>query len=404
MPGVTPVLIALAAGAVVGLSPAFDWTHPYLRIVGDLFLLGLKMIVPPLIFFSMVTGVAGLGGLKKVRRVAVVTGIYFLGSMSLAVALGLFLVNAIRPGAGASLGAAADVPAAARRFEAAGPLDFVRDQLAAALVNPFRALADNDVMAIIVFALLLGSALASLGSRGQRVLDACGTVNDAVLKIALRFIRLAPYGAFALLALALNRGGVEALQALGKYSFTVLLGLGLHATITMPILLAVFARVNPLRFYAAMRPAAAVAFATASSNATLPVTLACVRDFLKIPPRIASFVLPLGATANMNGTALYEAVAAMFIAQAYGIELSAGAQVMVFVTATVAAIGAAGIPQAGLVTMAVVLKAVGLPLEGIGLILAVDKVLDMVRTTVNVLDDGVGCCIVTRHAGSPARS
>jgi Na+/H+-dicarboxylate symporter len=240
--------------------------------------------------------------------------------------------------------------------------------------------------------------LSLLGARGRPVLAWFDGVNEAVLRIALLIIRLAPVGAFCLLALAVAQGGWGALASLARYALTVVLGLGIHAGVTLPLLVRVAGGVSPLAFYRAMRPAAAVAFATASSNATLPVTLACVRSLLRVPAAVAEFVCPLGATANMNGTALYEAVAAVFIAQAYGIDLSIGQQVIVFVTATLAAIGAAGIPGAGLVTMALVLAAVGLPLEGLGLILAVDRVLDMCRTAVNVCDDGAGCVIVSRWA------
>lgn len=400
-PSVWPVLLAIPAGAAFGMVPQLAWTHPFLKLVGDVFLLGLKMVVPPLMFASIVVGAGGLGAAGGLGRVVWVTAAYFFVSMSLAVALGLALVNTIRPGTGLALGTPADVPEAARRFADVGPLEFLTRQLTGALANPVAALAEMNVLGIIVFALLLGVSLARLGRRGKPALEFFDSLNEGVLRIALLFVRLAPAGAFALLALVVARSGGGALVSLGKYAATVLLGLGLHAAITLPLLVRLGAGVGPLAFYRAMRPAAAVAFATASSNATLPVTLACVRGLLRIPARIADFVVPVGATANMNGTALYEAVAALFIAQAYGIELSWGAQVTVFFTATLAAIGAAGIPGAGLVTMALVLKAVGLPLEGIGLILAVDRVLDMCRTAVNVCDDGAGCAIVARWAKSP---
>jgi proton glutamate symport protein len=398
VPRLWPVLLALVLGAAVGLTGAATPLEPALRLVGDVFLLGLKMAVPPLIFASIVTGMASLGRVAAMGRVIRVTLFYFLGSMSLAVATGLLLVNAIRPGVGVNLGLAASVPERFHRYESVGALEFAHRQLTGALVNPFAALAEMNVLGIIVYALLFGAGLAVLGRKGQAGLAFFESVNEAAMWVAGLFIRMAPYGAFALLALALSRGGVGALLALGKYSLTVIAGLAVHAAVTLPALLWVFAGVSPWKFYVAMRPAVAVAFATASSNATLPVTLACVGKLLAVPERIARFVCPVGATANMNGTALYEAVAAVFIAQAYGIELSLPAQVLVFVTATLAAIGAAGIPEAGLVTMALVLNAVGLPLEGIGLILAVDKLLDMCRTAVNVCDDGVGAAIVARWA------
>jgi Na+/H+-dicarboxylate symporter len=216
------------------------------------------------------------------------------------------------------------------------------------------------------------------------------------MKLTDWVIQLAPVGVFALLASVVMETGPGIFANLGKYMATVLLGLAVHALVTLPLLLRLLGGVNPRKYFEKVASALTTSFSTASSSATLPVTIDCVENKAKISPRVSSFVLPLGATINMDGTALYESVAAVFIAQVYGIDLTIGQQVLIFLTATLAAIGAAGIPSAGLVTMAIVFNAVGLPLEGIGMILAVDRILDMCRTSVNVWGDTVGCAVVAR--------
>jgi proton glutamate symport protein len=237
--------------------------------------------------------------------------------------------------------------------------------------------------------------------RARPLLDFFQSLNDAMMKMADWIIKLTPVGVFALLAAVVAQTGPSIFANLGKYMVTVLLGLAVHAAITLPLLLKFVGRVNPAHYVPQLAPALTTAFSTSSSSATLPVTIDCVEDRAGVSPRVSSFVLPIGATINMDGTALYESIAAVFIAQVYGIDLTIGQQVLVFLTATLAAIGAAGIPSAGLVTMAIVLNAVGLPLEGIGMILAVDRILDMCRTTVNVWGDAVGCAVVARLEGEP---
>jgi proton glutamate symport protein len=238
--------------------------------------------------------------------------------------------------------------------------------------------------------------LTPLGDKGRPLTDLFESLNDAMMKLTDWVIRLAPIGVFALLAAVVVDTGPGIFANLGKYMATVLLGLAVHALVTLPLLLKLVGRASPKRFFSAVAPALTTAFSTASSSATLPLSIDCVETRAKVSSRVSSFVLPLGATINMDGTALYESVAAVFIAQVYGIDLSLGQQILIFLTATLAAIGAAGIPSAGLVTMAIVLNAVGLPLEGIGMILAVDRILDMCRTSVNVWGDTVGCAVVAR--------
>jgi len=265
--------------------------------------------------------------------------------------------------------------------------------------NLFNAMVRSDILPLIFFSLLIGAALSVLGERGKAAIDVFNTLNDAVMQLVHWMMMIAPLGIFGLIAARIGHAGgfsgfLPELLALGKYSFTVVFGLAFHAFVVLPIILLFFGKRNPLKFAAGMGAALLNAFSTASSSATLPLTMEGVKVENGISNRTASFVLPLGATINMDGTALYEAVAAMFIAQVYGISLGPVEQVVIFMTATLAAIGAAGIPEAGLVTMVIVLKAVGLPIEGIGLILTIDWLLDRFRTTVNVWGDSVGAGVI----------
>ncbi len=274
---------------------------------------------------------------------------------------------------------------------------FLRAQISKVLQNPFVALTTNNVLAVILFALMLGLILVRMGEQGRKVLDLAETLNEAMMRFVALVMKLTPIGVFSLMATQIARSGLDILFLLAKYMFCVVIGLLIHAVIVLPLILWVFGRVSPWRYFLQVRDALSVAFSTSSSSATLPVSLEVAENNAGIPKRVSGFVLPLGATINMDGTALYEAVAAMFIAQLYGIDLGLGPQALIFLTAGLAAVGAAGIPSAGTVTMVMVLAAVGLPIAGIGLILAVDRLLDMCRTTVNVWGDLVGAAILARY-------
>ena len=265
--------------------------------------------------------------------------------------------------------------------------------------NVFNAIVRMDILPLIFFSLLIGAALSVLGERGRPAISVISGLNDAVMRLVHWIMVLAPVGIFGLVAARIGHAGgfkgfLPELMAVGKYSFTVVLGLGVHGMVILPLILLLIARRNPLRYFKGMSTALLNAFSTASSSATLPLTMRAVEHENKISNRTGSFVLPLGATINMDGTALYEAIAAMFIAQVYGITLGPVDQAVIFLTATLAAIGAAGIPEAGLVTMVIVLRAVDLPIEGIGLILTIDWLLDRFRTTVNVWGDSVGAGVI----------
>lgn len=389
---VAGIALAFAGVAVFGeRMVAVEW-------MGDLFLEALKMIIIPLIVASMIVGITGLGDVRRLGRTGGLTVLYYAATTGLAVALGIVLVNLIRPGVGVPLGGMARPEQVAGR-EALGFTDIV---LSFVSDNVVKAMAETDVLPVIVFALLFGAVLTTIGAAGRPVIAFFAGVNEAIMKIVHLLMWFLPLGVFGLIAGRFARAGDlgEMIGGLGRYMATVLVGLAIHALIVLPLILWLFGRRNPYRYLANLATPLLTAFSTASSSATLPVTIEAVEEKNKVSKRAAYFVLPLGATINMDGTALYESVAAIFIAQALGVELTLGQQVMIFLTATLAAIGAAGIPQAGLVTMVIVLRAVGLPIEGIGLILAVDWLLDRFRTAVNVWGDACGAAVIDRQIAS----
>jgi len=392
------LVAGLTSSVMPGVAEAFSWLH----IVGDVFVAALKMLVVPVILSSLVVGTTSIGDMSKVGRLGGRAAAYYMLTACIAIAIGLVLVNVIEPGVGADLSGAKMTTQAEMGSDLTVDTllrDFLVSKDRGAIRNPFDALASGNVLGIILFALLLGGAITSIGEKGKPLLAFFRSLDAAVMKVIDWVMWLAPLGVFVLLQKSLADGGLGALKALAAYSGTVTAALAIHGLVALPIIVRVLGGMSPLTWLRGIRPALAVAFSTASSAATLPVTMDVCEENLDVPAPVASFVLPLGATMNMDGTALYEAVAAMFVAQAYGIELGLGQQIIIFLTAAAASIGAAGIPSAGLVTMAMVFTAVGLPLEGIGLILAVDRFLDMFRTTVNVMGDTAGAVVVARFSG-----
>ncbi len=389
------IALGVVAGAVCGW--AFGPAMASVAWLGELFLDALKMLIVPLIVAAVVSGVGSLGDVRRLGRLGAVTIGYYAATTALAVLTGLVMVNLIRPGEGVSLEAAAPVAGLAEKAEI-GAADILLSLVSPNLV---QAAAETQLLPLILFAILLSAALTTLGPKGEHVLAFFDGLNEALMRVVEWIMYLAPAGIFALVAHRLGQaGGGEAfwgqLQAVGLHVVTVLAGLAVHFLVLLA-LLAFLAR-RGLGYLATLGRALLTALGTASSSATLPLTMECARE-AGVRERPVRFVLPLGSTVNMDGTALYEACAALFIAQAYGIELGLGQQALVFLTATLAAIGAAGIPEAGLVTLVIVLQAVGLPLEGIGLLLAVDWFLDRFRTTVNVWGDAVGAAVVDRLLG-----
>ncbi|MDX8392240.1 MAG: dicarboxylate/amino acid:cation symporter [Mariprofundaceae bacterium] len=390
------LLLAMLVGIVGGGISGYFWGSSMQSVawLGELFLTALKMLIVPLIAASVITGVAGLGDVRRLGRMGGYAVAYYACTTLLAVSIGLLMANLWQPGVGVSLAVDAQAPQ-----PAVGDVGFA--DLILSLVHPniIAAAADMKLLPIIVFCIAFAAALSTLGERGRPVISFFEALNDGMMKLVEWIMWFAPIGVFALIASKLgSAGGGEAfvaqLAGLGKYALAVISGLLTHAAL-LCLLLVFLARRQVGDYIRHMATALMTAFSTASSSATLPLTLEGVK-MAGVDEKARRFVLPLGATVNMDGTALYEAVAVLFIAQAYGIDLSFGQQMLVLITATMAAIGAAGIPEAGLVTMVIVLEAVGLPLEGIGLLLAIDWFLDRCRTTVNVFGDSVGAAVVGR--------
>lgn len=368
--------------------------------LGDLFIRSLKMIIIPLIVASIVTGIRNIGDTSKLGRVGFKTVTYYTATTLLAVIVGMLVVNVIDPGVGLNL----DYQAG--KVLEPKPLSAVFANIVP--TNILDAFAKNDMLPSIFVAILMGVGILSIKEKGEPLSALFESFNALILKITDWIMRLAPIGVGALFVKTLLDPKLvdlpSFLESLGSYMFSVVLGLGIHGLVTLPLILWLTTRRNPLTYIRALSPSLLTAFSTASSSATYPVTLDCVTDRAGVSKENASFVLPLGATINMDGTALYEAVAAIFIANALGVDLSFSQQLIIVVTATLAAIGAAGVPSAGLVTMIIVLESVNLPGEAYGLVVAVDRILDMCRTTVNVWGDAIGAAVVDGAPGEARES
>lgn len=381
--GPSGVIGSESSEAQAGFIAALTWAK-------GVFLSLLKSIVMPLVVVCMIAGVSAAGSAGRLGRLGAYSVGYYLSTTAISVLIGLALVSLIRPGDGFPLPESIAVPDAIAG--AKGLAEIFASMIPS---NFFGALSSGDTLPVIFFSILAGVAMVLTGERAAPVAKFFESAYHVVMRLAEIVLETVPVGVAVLMALMLAEGGLAVLASLPKYIGAVIGGLAIHAVV-LSLILAFVARRRVAEYLAAVSPALATAFSTSSSGATLPLTVECVRDNAKVSPRAVNFVLPLGATINMDGTALYEAVAVVFIAQAYGIELSLGGLIVVFITATIAAIGAAAIPSAGLFTMVIVLSAAGIPVEGIGLILGVDRFLDMCRTTVNVYGDTVGAAVVAR--------
>ena len=394
--GNNALLWAILVGALGGIFSGWYFGEAMLAIgwLGTLFLNALKMTIVPLIVAAVITGVTSMGDIRKLGRVGGLTILYYASTTALAVLIGLVIVNVIQPGSGiAELSNV--VPEKVSDKVGIGYTDIVLS-----LVHPnlLAAAAENNLLPIIVFSLFFAAALTTIGESGAPVIRFFDGLNEVMMRLVIWLMYLAPVGIFALIAARLGAaGGGQAfwneITSVGWYCVAVILGLFIHALLLF-FILRMFSN-HGMAYLKQMMRALLTAFGTASSSATLPITMECAVE-AGVDKRAVKFVLPLGATINMDGTALYEAVAVMFIAQAYGYSMGITEQMIIFITATLAAIGAAGIPSAGLVTMVIVLTAVNLPLEGIGMLLAVDWFLDRFRTTVNVWGDSTGAAIIER--------
>jgi len=365
------------------------------KLVGNVFIDLLKMILVPLVFTSIAVGIANLKAHKQIHRVWVSTLVFFVSSMAIAIVLGMLASNIFAPGKGLDLDLFRD---AMHGFDAK-PMtlaQFAESFFQGLFVNPFAALAEGNVLALVVFALFLGIALVMGGERYRNILQLLQEGLEITLRMVGWIMRLAPIGIMALLAQLVAEQDLALLSSLAKFVSVVLGTLLLHSLVALPLILFLVTGMSPLRFFKGAREALITAFATSSSSATLPVTLRCAEQHLHVKPEIAGFVLPLGATVNMDGTALYEASAALFIANLAGVELDITQQLVVFLTAMMAAIGAPGIPSAGMVTMVMVLQSVGLPAEAVAILLPIDRLLDAFRTAVNVQGDMIGSLVVQK--------
>lgn len=389
------ILIALILGVVLGM-----WLPEYVKYIswmGDLFMRALKMVIIPLILTSIISGIVNIGSLKKLGKIGLKTISYYIATSLFAIVIGLFMVNVLKPGVGADLGFVSEVEGLALAKESFG-----QTLINIIPTNVVQAMVENQMLSVIFFAILVGLFITNISKKHKKLyIKLFNGGFELMMKITEFVIKFTPFGVFGIVALQVAQQNdlTEVAGRLGLYMVAVILALIIHSCITLPLILKLVGKINPLSHIRAMSVPLLTAFSTSSSSATLPLTMEAVEHKAGASNKITSFVLPLGATINMDGTALYECIAAIFIAQAYGIDLSFGEQIIVVITALLASIGAAGIPMAGLVMITVILSAVNLPLEGVGLILAVDRILDMFRTSVNVWSDSCGTVVIAKSEG-----
>jgi Na+/H+-dicarboxylate symporter len=398
------ILLGMALGIVVGLilnmisdvsdsGPLTAWVVEYIfDVVGRIFIASLKLLVVPLVFVSLVCGSAAMGENVKMGRIAFKTLALYLFTTAVAITIALTLANIINPGIGIDTTATAS-------YVAATPPAFKDVLIGIFPTNPIQAMSDGNMLQIIVFAILVGVAITQAGAAGKSTLDGFQAFNDVIMRMVTILMHLAPFGVFCLLAKLFTEEGFTAIFNLALYFMTVTLVLLIHAGVVYTSIFSFFTRLNPLTLIKNMRPAMLFAFSTSSSNATMPITMNVVEKRVGVDNSIASFTVPLGATINMDGTAIMQGVATVFIAQAYGLDLGLTEYLAVIATATLASVGTAGVPGVGLIMLSMVLQQVGLPVEGIGLIIGVDRLLDMMRTVVNVTGDGMVTTVVAKSEG-----
>uniref|UniRef100_UPI00403F4BBD dicarboxylate/amino acid:cation symporter n=1 Tax=Oceanobacillus sp. FSL W7-1293 TaxID=2921699 RepID=UPI00403F4BBD len=393
------ILIALVAGAVVGMALTFapeSFFGPLDRYVldpvGQIFINLIMMLVVPLVFVSIVLGTAGLGEPAKLGRIGVFTITFFLTTTAIAISIGLALAYLVKPGRTGI-------------FETSNLGDFTPSEAPPIMetlvniipANPIAAMSAGEMLQIIAFAVFIGVALAYLNEKTKGIFNLFEQANDILGWLVMLVMRFAPYGAFALIASAIGGAGLDAVGSMLSYMLTVIAGLLLHALLIYSLAIWFLGRRNPITFYKGFFPAMTVAFSTASSNATLPVSLKAAQENLGVKKEISSFVQPLGATINMDGTAIMQAVATVFISQVYDLPLTMVDLLMVVLVATLASVGTAGVPGVGLIMLAMVLNQVGLPVEGIALIIGIDRILDMLRTSLNISGDAACAYILSER-------
>lgn len=382
------VLTGLILGAIVGLlinlfAPgSFSTINTYLFVpLGQIFLSLISMLVVPLVFLSIILGTAGLGDPAKLGRIGLKTIVYFLVTTTIAIVIGLGLAAVVQPGL------AGDFDLESASFDSEEAPSVADTLLNIIPKNPLAALTEGNMLQIIIFAVFVGLALTALGEKTKGIVKLVEQGNEIMMYLVGIVMKFAPYGTFGLIATAIGSQGFSAIKAMGSYMIVVLAALAIHAVFTYGGTIGLLAKKNPIWFFKKFAPAMSVGFSTSSSSATLPISMEVAQKDLGVPKSVSAFVQPLGATINMDGTAIMQGVATMFIAQAYGVDLTMTQLLTVVLTAVLASIGTAGVPGVGLIMLAMVLSSVNLPVAGIGLVLGIDRLLDMTRTAVNISGD-----------------
>ena len=391
------MVVGILVGTALNYMTLPDWMNNFflgglIEVGGRIFLSSLKLLVVPMVFVSLVCGAGSLDDLKKLGRLGSKTFGFYIATTALAIALALVLALIVSPGKGFVI----DTPAAFEAKAAPSLVDVIVNIFPS---NPIESMAKGEMLQIIVFAILFGIGITLAGAAGKRVLGTFNDLNEIIMKMVILLMEIAPYGVFCLLTKVFATQGFEAILPMGKYFFVVMAGLVLQMGVVYAGILKFIGRLSPMKFFKKFSEVIVFAFSTASSNATLPVNMEVTEKELGVHNSVASFTIPFGATINMDGTAIMQGVATVFVAQAYNIHLGLQDYLMVILTATLASIGTAGVPGVGLVMLAMVFNQVGLPVEGIGLIIGVDRLLDMSRTAVNVTGDAVVSCVVAKSEG-----
>ncbi|WP_216829358.1 dicarboxylate/amino acid:cation symporter [Alkalihalobacterium elongatum] len=390
------ILLGMVLGIIVGLifnlviPGAFEISKTYvLDPLGGLFINLIKMLVVPIVILSLVLGTAGISDSKTLGRIGIKTIGFFLISTSIALIIAMTLAFIFQPGSG-------EFQLDGATFEASEAPPVMETLLNIVPDNPFQSMVEGNMLQVIAFSILIGFALSRLGEKTAGILKLVEQGNEIMMYLVNIVMKLAPYGAFALIAIAIGGQGLDAIAAMGKYMLIVLLALIVHLLVTYGSAISLLGKMNPIQFFKGFAPAMVVAFSTSSSSATLPISMETAQKNLKVKKSVSGFVQPLGATINMDGTAIMQGVATVFIAQIYGIELGIVALLTVILTATLASIGTAGVPGVGLIMLSMVLTSVGLPVEAIALVLGVDRLLDMCRTAVNITGDAACAVFISK--------
>lgn len=396
----TKIFVALIVGAFLGVGIHYFIPDGYVKdtiliegvfyVVGQGFIRLMQMLVVPLVFCSLVCGSMAIGDTRTLGKVGIKTVLFYLFTTALAVMIALGTAHVINPGIGLDM----DAVQTAEVTATAGDTNLVDTLLNIIPKNPVSSMASGDMLPIIVFALFVGVMLAKLGSKASTVANFFSEFNDVMMEMTMAIMKIAPMGVFCLIARTFANLGFSAFKPMLKYMGSVTIALFIQCFIIYQILLFIFTRLNPMKFIRKFAPVMGFAFSTATSNATIPMSIDTLHKKMGVSKQISSFTIPLGATVNMDGTSIMQGVAVVFIAQAYGIDLTLGNLATVVVTATLASIGTAGVPSVGLVTLSMVLTSVGLPVEGIALIMGIDRILDMMRTAVNITGDAVCTTII----------